>query len=104
MKDFDTINGPRRTGHSVAFPWPRFLLLICAGLAALAGTFAALLRSNLPSPVTRPPLADAHGALMVFGFLGTAICLERGVAFRAGSPRKPAWGFFAPLSEALGML
>lgn len=104
MKDFDTINGPRRTGHSVAFPWPRFLLLICAGLAALAGTFAALLRSNLPSPVTRPPLADAHGALMVFGFLGTAICLERGVAFRAGSPRKPAWGFLAPLSEALGML
>lgn len=104
MKDFDTINGPRRAGHSVAFPWPRFFLLICAGLAALAGTFAALLRSNLPSPVTRPPLADAHGALMVFGFLGTAICLERGVAFRAGSPRKPAWGFLAPLSEALGML
>lgn len=24
------------------------------------------------------PLADAHGALMTFGFLGTAISLERG--------------------------
>lgn len=93
-----------RSGRQAPFPWSRLFLLVFVGLAALAGLAAALTRSNLPSPLVRAPLADAHGALMTFGFLGTAISLERGVAFRAGSPRKPTWGFLSPLFGAVGMV
>lgn len=93
-----------RSGRQAPFPWSRLFLLVFVGLAALAGLAAALTRSNLPFPLVRAPLADAHGALMTFGFLGTAISLERGVAFRAGSPRKPTWGFLSPLFGAVGMV
>ncbi len=70
----------------------------------LARTFAALLRLIfLAGP--RPPLADAHGKLMVFGFWAPQYAWN-GVSpsFRAGSRASPHGVFLAPLSEALGML
>lgn len=59
---------------------PRGLLLLPAGLALLAGLDAALLLLGLPAPLTTDRLPQVHGVLMVVGFLGTVIALERAVA------------------------
>jgi len=64
----------------------------------LAGLDAALLRAELWAPVASARLADQHGMLMVLGFLGTLIALERAVALR--SP----WGYAAPALLGLGGL
>lgn len=48
------------------------------------------------APLVSDRLADAHGVLMVFGFVGTLIALERAVALRA------RWGFSAPAMLGLG--
>lgn len=94
----------RRTGDKAALPKARIALLVGAGLAALLGLVAALIRADLIHPSGRVPLADLHGGLMVYGFLGSAIGLERAVAFRSGGPGKPRWGFLAPAMGLLGSL
>ena len=58
------------------------LLIVGGGLALLAGLDAALTLAGLPAPVGSPRLAALHGPLMVLGFLGTVISLERAVALR----------------------
>ena len=58
-----------------------FLLL--AILALLAGLWAGLVRLPWPLPPLRPTLPMAHGPLMVGGFLGTLIGLERAVGLSA---------------------
>lgn len=68
--------------HSTALhpaQW-RIFFLLPAGLALLAALNAGLLLLGLPAPVTR--WADLHGVLMVIGFLGTLIAMERAVALR----------------------
>lgn len=60
----------------------RALFLIPGGLAMLAGLDAALLLLGLPAPVTTARLPVVHGPLLVFGFIGTVIALERAVALR----------------------
>lgn len=77
-------------------PARRSLYLLPGGLSLLAGLDGALLRIGLPAPVDAQRLADAHGPLMVLGFLGTVIALERAVAL--GRP----WGYAAPLLLGLG--
>ena len=62
------------------------------------GLNAALLRLNLPAPVNGAELAALHGPLMLVGFLGTVIALERAVAART------PWAFLAPLGSAAGCL
>lgn len=74
----------------------RALLLLPAGLCLLAGLDAALARIGVAAPVTSTRVADAHGALMVFGFLGGLIALERAVATRRG------WALVAPAFLAGG--
>ncbi|QNN55022.1 hypothetical protein H9L09_12575 [Nocardioides mesophilus] len=65
----------------------------------LAGLDAALMLLGLPAPVSTDRLPDVHGMLLVFGFVGTTIALERAVALR-----RPA-GFAAPgLLGAGGLL
>src|SRR5665213_2011666 len=55
--------------------------LLALGLAALAaGVWAGLLRFGWSLPDGRANLIELHGPLMVFGFLGTVISLERAVA------------------------
>lgn len=93
-----------RTTAPVPFPWYRLALLAFGVLAALTGTLTALNRAGLPAFDQPRQLIAAHGALMVFGFLGTAIGMERGVAYHAGSARNPRWGFIAPLFGGLGVL
>lgn len=66
-------SGPRRTAA-------RLPLLLPAGVALLAGLDAALLLLGLPAPVDTDRLPLVHGPLMVLGFVGTLIALERAVA------------------------
>ncbi|MCB1238642.1 MAG: hypothetical protein KDB30_03070, partial [Tetrasphaera sp.] len=68
----------------------RTWLLLPAGVSLLAGLDAGLLLLEVPAPVDAAHLPTAHGILMVLGFLGTLISLERAVALR--SP----WAYAAP--------
>ena len=71
--------------------------LLALGLAALAaGVWAGLLRFGWSLPGGHANLIELHGPLMVFGFLGTVISLERAVALRR------AWGYLAPAGTLLG--
>jgi len=76
----------------------RALLLVPAGLSMLAGLDAALLLLGVPAPVSTDRLLDVHGVLMVLGFVGTLVALERAVAL--GRPV----GFLAPLLLGTGGL
>jgi hypothetical protein len=71
-------------------------LLLPAGLSLLAGLDAGLLLLEVPAPVRAPQLPDVHGPLMVLGFLGTLIALERAVALREVA------GYAAPVLLGLG--
>jgi len=71
--------------------------LLALGLASLvAGVWAGLLRFGWGLPAGRANLIELHGPLLVFGFLGTVISLERAVALR-----RP-WGYLAPAGTLLG--
>ncbi len=73
-------------------------LLILALLALLAGLWAGLLRLGWSLPGSLSPLPMDHGPLMVSGFLGTLIALERVVAI------KRPWMFLAPVCSGLGWI
>lgn len=76
----------------------RAALIAAGGLCMLAGLDAALLLLGLPAPIRTDRLAEMHGILMVLGFLGTVISLERSVALRR------RWGYLAPACLGLGAL
>jgi len=98
---------PRRS-HSQNQPAPRWvtlatrsLLLTLVALSLLAGITGGLLRAGVASPV----LADlawpghaalSHAALMICGFLGTVIGIERAVAVKLRT------AFLAPLASGAG--
>ncbi len=74
-------------------PALRRLPLVAAGMASLViGTLAGLARAGLDLPAVH---ASVHAPLMIGGFLGTVISLERAVAL--GS----RWGYLAPALAAL---
>lgn len=77
---------------------PAPLLLLPGGLALLAGMDAGLTLAGVPAPVGSDRLAALHGPVMVLGFLGTVISLERATALRV------AWGFLAPALCGAGAL
>jgi hypothetical protein len=82
-----TLDVPRtRSATPRAGGLGRVPFLLPAGLAVLAGTDAALMLLGLPAPVSADRLPDVHGMLLVLGFVGTLIALERAVALghRAG--------------------
>ncbi len=80
-------------------PWGRLALLIGAMVALLGGLDAALLRLGLSAPVPAMDLANLHGVLMVFGFLGTAITLERAVALQSDRRRSSLWAYLSPAAS-----
>jgi hypothetical protein len=84
------VTPPRR---SVLFP-----LMAGALVALLAALWAGLVRIGWPWPPLVSTLPALHGPLMVSGFLGTVIALER-----ASAIRRP-WAFVAPALTALGGL
>ena len=71
-------------------------------VARARGRGALLRRLGRPAPLRLEPaegranLVELHGPLMVFGFLGTVISLERAVALR-----RP-WGYLAPAGTIAG--
>jgi hypothetical protein len=76
----------------------RFPLIAIAGASLLAGLWLGLLRLGWQLPYPTVPLPSAHGPLMISGFLGTLIGLERAVAL------EKKWTYGAPLFAALGAL
>jgi hypothetical protein len=76
-------------------PLPFLLLALLALLAAL---WAGLLRLGWQLPPLSAQLPLLHGPLMVSGFLGTLITLERVVALRQ------RWMYVTPLLTGLGWL
>lgn len=78
-------------GSRLRFP------LLALGIASLfCGVWAGLLRFGWGLPQGRANLIELHGPLMVFGFLGTVISLERVVALRR------RWGYLAPAGTLAG--
>ncbi len=72
--------------------------LILAILALLAALWAGLMRLGWQLPALTPSLAILHGPLMISGFLGTLITLERAVAMNQ------KWMYLPPLLSGLGWL
>lgn len=82
-------------------PWAGRCRLPLLGLAiALLFTalWAGLIRLGWSWPVLLLPLPMAHGPLMINGFLGTLIGLERAVALQT------RWAYAAPLCTAIGAI
>jgi hypothetical protein len=96
--------GPEETAAPAAVvprrpsPVRRALFLVPAGIALLAGLDAALVLLGLPAPLRTDRLPDVHGVLLVLGFVGTLIALERAVALRRRA------GFVAPALLGFGAL
>ncbi len=74
----------------------RLGLVALAGLALLAGLWAGLIRIGWTLPPIEPDLVLLHGPLMLAGFLGLVIGLERAVALGQG------WAHAAPSLAGLG--
>jgi hypothetical protein len=79
-------------------PAPRALLAVPAAVAMVVGVDAGLTLLGVWSPVPSGRLGEAHGLLMVLGFVGTLVALERAVAL--GSP----WGYAVPALLGSGAL
>ncbi len=73
-------------------------LIFTALLALLAAMWAGLVRLGWGWPPLSPSLPIAHGPLMVSGFLGTVIGLERAIAINR------RWTYIGPVFTALGSL
>lgn len=85
--------------RSAAARFPlRTLLLVPGGLVLLAGLDGALLLLGVAAPLSSQRWESVHGPLMVLGFVGTVIALERAVALRRG------WGYTAPALLGVGGL
>src|SRR5699024_8190025 len=76
----------------------RLALLIPAGLAMLASLDAAPRRPGVWAPASTEHLPELHGTVMVYGFIGTVIAIDR-----AGALAKPV-GFLAPGLLGLGAI
>lgn len=87
-----------REEMTATLKYERLPLLALSILALLAALWAGLLRLGWELPQIQPGLSLAHGPLMVCGFLGTLISLERAVALGKG------WSYSAPILSGAGAL
>jgi hypothetical protein len=83
---------PARAGVA----WPRLPLLILGFLALFVGAGAGLARLGWPVPQVAASAAALHGPLMICGFFGTVIALERAVAVGH------AWAYLGPFLAGAG--
>ncbi len=74
----------------------RLAAFALAALCLLAGVLGGIARLGLP--IVMPRAAIDHGTLMISGFLGTVISLERAIAL------KRPYAFVAPLAAGIGAL
>ncbi|MBI4302018.1 MAG: hypothetical protein HY664_05390 [Chloroflexi bacterium] len=82
----------------VVSPRARLFLLALGGLALITGLWGGLIRIGWDLPTLRPTFSIAHGPLVVSGFLGTVIGLERAVALQ-----RP-WTYLPPLFSGFGAI
>lgn len=83
------------TSSNNRFSYPT-LFLILAIIIMISATWAGLMRLGWQLPSFSPKLASNHGPLMVVGFFGTLISLERAVALQK------KWAYLAPLAFGSG--
>lgn len=85
---------PQRLRHRLG----RAVLLVLGMSSLVMGIWGGLLRVPvaLPLPVSHANWISFHGPLMVCGFLGTVISLERAVGLRA------LWTYLVPLLTGVG--
>ncbi|MEQ4305275.1 hypothetical protein ABNF97_28510 [Plantactinospora sp. B6F1] len=76
----------------------RLPVLGAAALALLVGLYAGLLLLGVRVPAPAVAVEPLHGPLMVFGFVGTLVALERAVALGA------RWALLAPACSGSGAL
>lgn len=74
-----------------------------AVVALLAAMWAGLVRMGWQLPLLRPTLPMAHGPLMVCGFLGTLVGLERAVGL-SGLDSRQRWTYIGPAATGIGSL
>jgi hypothetical protein len=79
-------------------PRGRFPLLVLGFVSLAGGVLGGLLRIGLDRLPAAESAVALHGALMVGGFFGTVIALERAVALGR------TWAYAAPLASGLGGL
>ena len=95
----EPVNGPRAglagPGRRRRPPWVP-PLIAGAVVMLFAGLWEGLFYLGLPVLAGGATLSQDHGELMVLGFLGTLIALERAVAL--GS----TWGYLAPVAAGAG--
>ena len=94
---------PPEPGGAIRAPAPsekwrrlRLIPLAAGAVSMLAGLWFGLARLGLTMPGGELALAEFHGALMISGFLGTVISLERAVAIGRW------WAYAAPVLSAIG--
>lgn len=76
----------------------RFSLLLLGAISLIIGIFSGLMRLGWPVSFITSAMVANHGALMVGGFLGTVISLERAVALGQ------KWAYMAPLTAIVSAL
>lgn len=82
--------------QAVRAPGGRLPLLFLGFLCLLAGVIGGLARAGLLEWRMAPAAVALHGVVMVCGFFGTVISLERAVALGR------AWGYAGPLACGVG--
>lgn len=80
---------------------PPLMLIAVVGL--IAGLWGGLQRLGWVLPSFNANFAAQHGVLMISGFFGTLISLERAVAIHAFQPAR-RWVYMAPLLSGVGSL
>lgn len=86
-----TVAWSRQAGRQSRVGLRRLPLLAGALVLLLAALWAGLLRLGWAWPTPLPTLPMAHGPLMINGFLGALIGLERAIALQK------RWAYLAPV-------
>jgi hypothetical protein len=76
----------------------RFFLIALAGISLLTGVWAGLARMGWSLPLPNEQMVPLHGPLMVVGFLGALIGLERAVALQRW------WAYAIPICAGASAL
>lgn len=92
------MNRPAARARARPAVWPRLLLLLLGVTALLPGLGGGLARLGWTLPDAVAAAAAWHGPLMVCGFFGLLISLERAVALGAG------WPYAGPVLTGAGTL
>ncbi|WP_277049975.1 hypothetical protein [Ruania albidiflava] len=71
-------------------------LMACAAAVVIGALWSGLVHLGLPLPEGGTSLHEGHGPMMILGFLGTVITLERAVALGR------AWAYLGPATAGLG--